>query len=58
MRSKRPCKPAFPHEKARDIITVGDGRTLPSHFDPAVLAAFKGCVGRFGDIFEAHRDES
>ena len=39
------------------IITVGDGRTLPSHFDPTVLDAFKGCVGRFRDIFEARKDE-
>ena len=57
LRSKRPYKPAFPHEKALEIITVGDGRTLPSHFDPAVLEAFKGCVGRFREIFEAHKDE-
>lgn len=56
LRSKRPYKPAFSHDKALEIITVGDGRTLPSHFDPAVLAAFTGCVGRFRDIFETHRD--
>ena len=57
LRSKRPYKPAFPHDKALEIITVGDGRTLPSHFDPAVLAAFKGCVGRFRDIFEARKED-
>jgi putative two-component system response regulator len=57
LRSKRPYKPAFPHEKALEIITVGDGRTMPSHFDPAVLHAFKGSVGRFRDIFEARKDE-
>jgi putative two-component system response regulator len=57
LRSKRPYKPAFPHEKALEIITVGDGRTMPSHFDPAVLAASKGCAGRFRDIFEAHKDK-
>ncbi len=57
LRSRRPYKPAFPHKKALEIITVGDGRTLPSHFDPAVLEAFKGRVGRFRDIFEAHKDE-
>jgi len=56
LRSKRPYKPAFTHERALEIITVGDGRTLPTHFDPAVLEAFKGCVGRFRDIFEEHRD--
>jgi putative two-component system response regulator len=57
LRSKRPYKPAFPHEKALEIITVGDGRTMPSHFDPAVLDAFKGRVGRFRDIFEARKNE-
>jgi putative two-component system response regulator len=57
LRSKRPYKPAFSHDKALEIITVGDGRTMPGHFDPAVLAAFKGCVGRFRDIFEAHRED-
>ena len=57
LRSKRPYKEAYSHERTLQIITVGDGRTMPSHFDPAVLVAFKGCVGRFRDIFEAHKDE-
>lgn len=57
LRSKRPYKPAFSHEKTLEIITVGDGRTLPSHFDPAILATFKGCAERFRAIFEANRDE-
>jgi len=54
LRSQRPYKPAFSHDKASEIITVGDGRTMPSHFDPAVLSVFKQCAGRFRDIFEAH----
>lgn len=58
LRSKRPYKPAFSHERALEIITVGDGRTLPAHFDPAVLDAFKGRVGRFREIFESHIDGS
>jgi len=58
LRSKRPYKPAYTHERALEVITVGDGNTMPSHFDPAVLAAFKGSIGRFHDIFEAHRDEA
>ena len=55
LRSKRPYKSAFTHENTVKIITVGDGRTMPWHFDPAVLAAFTRCVGRFRDIYEARR---
>ena len=56
LRSKRPYKPAFTHEKTLEIITAGDGRTLPAHFDPAVLAAFKLCTDRFRGIYEAHAE--
>ncbi|MDP3275042.1 MAG: two-component system response regulator [Deltaproteobacteria bacterium] len=54
LRSKRPYKPAFDHQKAVDIITRGDGRTQPEHFDPDVLAAFKDSHALFRDTFEAH----
>jgi putative two-component system response regulator len=57
LRSKRPYKPALSHETTLAIITVGDGRTRPGHFDPAILAAFKGCAGRFREIFEEHLDK-
>ena len=56
LRSKRPYKPAFTHERTLEVITVGDGRTLPAHFDPAVHDAFKRCTGRFRDIYEAHAE--
>ncbi|WP_291636732.1 HD domain-containing phosphohydrolase, partial [Clostridium sp.] len=41
LRSARTYKLAFSHEKAYEIITVGDGRVIPGHFEPNVLGAFK-----------------
>lgn len=57
LRSKRPYKPAFDQNKTVSIITEGDGHTMPEHFDPAVLAAFKKATDIFADIFETHKDE-
>jgi putative two-component system response regulator len=54
LRSKRPYKPAFDHLKTVDIITRGDGRTQPEHFDPVIIAAFKQNHQSFRDIFETH----
>jgi len=56
LRSKRPYKKAFDHEKSLEIITKGDGRTDPSHFDPAVLAAFQQCADTMNKIFEEHSE--
>lgn len=54
LRSKRPYKNAFDHQKTMDIITRGDGHTQPEHFDPVVFAAFEQNHHLFSDIFEAH----
>ena len=48
--SKRPYKPAYPHQEAVRIITQGDGRTMPHHFDKDVLAAFVSLEDAFMDI--------
>lgn len=52
LRSERPYKPAFDHEKALSIMLEGDGRTDPSHFDPELLDVFKAKSDAFRDIFE------
>jgi putative two-component system response regulator len=56
LRSKRPYKQPINHEKTFRIITEGDGRTIPSHFDPEVLETFKRIHKDFEDIYETHKD--
>jgi len=54
LRSKRPYKSAFGHPETVAIITHGDGRTQPEHFDPAILAVFKQNHQSFREIFETY----
>lgn len=56
LRSARTYKPAFSHEKTYDIITIGDGRVNPEHFEPNILEVFKRIHLDFKNIYEEIRD--
>lgn len=55
LRSDRPYKRGFSHEEACDVITRGDDRTMPGHFDPVILSAFKKLDRLFNEIYESNK---
>ncbi len=54
--SRRVYKPPYPHPKAVEIITEGDGRVEPDHFDPDILEAFKALHDEFHQIALKYAD--
>ena len=56
LRSERPYKKGFTHEKAFEIIYLGDDRTRPEHFDPDLLKCFMKHHLEFRDIYENMQD--
>jgi len=57
LRSRRPYKPPLPHREAYRIITEGDMKLKPYHFDPAVLDVFVKLHRRFEEIYEELSDD-
>lgn len=52
LRSPRRYKPAFDHETTVRIMTKGDGRTEPTHFDPRLLETFVSIASEFDAVYE------
>lgn len=58
LRTKRPYKEPIKHEDSVKIITIGDGRTMPAHFDPEVLNAFKKLSADFLQICRIYQERA
>jgi cyclic di-GMP phosphodiesterase len=56
LRSARPYKPGFGHDRACDVILNGDERTRPEHFDPELLSVFRLVQGKFKNFYAALAD--
>lgn len=57
LRSERPYKPGFSHEKSVDIITNGDDRINPhEHFDPQLIELFADTHMGFCRIWDELKD--
>ncbi len=52
LRNQRCYKPAFDHMTTYKILTEGDGRTIPNHFDPQILKAFREAASKFEAVSE------
>ncbi len=57
LRNSRVYKPNYDHAGACRIITEGDDRMRPEHFDPKVMAAFRKLAPEFDRLYEKMRDE-
>jgi putative two-component system response regulator len=53
LRASRPYKGPLSHQQACQVLSEGDDRTLPTHFDPEVLKAFKRLEANFAQAFDA-----
>ena len=57
LRSIRPYKPGYSHEKTMEILTKGDGRTMPHHFDPNIHDCLIKVASDFNDIYEEFEND-
>jgi putative two-component system response regulator len=53
LRQDRPYRRGLSHDDVMKIIVEGDGRTMPGHFDPRILAAFRAVSDYAKDLLDA-----
>ena len=56
LRNSRVYKPNYDHAGAVRIVTKGDDRMKPAHFDPAVMAAFIKLEPEFSALYDKMKD--
>ncbi|MHB8156452.1 MAG: response regulator [Desulfocucumaceae bacterium] len=54
IRSRRAYKPGMDHAQALDILTKGDDRSHPGHFNPAIMEIFRKRHQIFEEIYRTH----
>jgi diguanylate cyclase (GGDEF)-like protein len=58
LRNSRVYKPALDHDTTVKILTEGDGRTMPQHFDPQVLQAFVDTAHLCAEVYDSFSEDS
>lgn len=56
LRNSRVYKPCYDHDGAVRVITEGDDRLKPGHFDPKIFEIFKRIAPQFKTLYEEMRD--
>jgi putative two-component system response regulator len=56
LRNSRVYKPRYDHRGACKIITEGDGRLSPQHFDPKILGVFVKIESRLAEMYDKLKD--
>ena len=55
---RRPYKNPLSFAEVMQVLTQGDGRTHPEHFDPQVMNAFQACAPDLHRLYLENQDES
>lgn len=58
LRSLRPYKAPFAHKEVLEIISKGNERVMPKHFDPVLLEAFTDNHKKFDEIYNSLNDHN